>query len=253
VEDFLERHEEDPPVQLVSGFASVLAIREDLAPAALLVRPLGAVLIDSLHPFAFGNVRRQSLEECWRGVLDNWCAPEITRWARGVRNGKGGLATAEVVPYRDEEVPVGAAATNGAAHRNGEPKPAPERKHPGTADLDAAREHVMQVALARRYRLAPHRWSGDTDGDRYVRAIESGRVCRLNRTAAIVMEALDGGTAGDAVDRLASRYPAIARERLEHDVIGSVRWLRSRGVVVPAAAPADRAEPALAESVSELP
>jgi len=252
--EFVERHGGDPRVQLASGTAGPLAIHDEFAPAALLVRPLGAVLIDSLHPFAFGDARKQSLEECWRGIVENWCAPEVSRWARNVRNARG-LGRADIVPYRDQEVPVG----DGAPTTPGEPSrrrsEGPPLKPPPGADADiaAARQDVLGLALARRYRLSPVRWSGDADGDRYVRVTRSGLVYRLNRAAGVVMDACDGGTLADAVDALARRYPGVAHERLERDALAAARHLRSRGIVVPAAAPADREESAAAESISELP
>ena len=67
-----------------------------------------------------------------------------------------------------------------------------------------------------------------------MRVVGNGRTCRLNSTGAVVMDACDGGTPGDAVERLAARHPAIARTTLENDVLASVRSLLDRNVLVPA-------------------
>jgi hypothetical protein len=67
-----------------------------------------------------------------------------------------------------------------------------------------------------------------------VRAAHSGKVVRLNDTAGLVVKALDGGTAAEAVDRLAERFGGIDRARLERDVLATGRSLSEKGILVPA-------------------
>jgi hypothetical protein len=61
-------------------------------------------------------------------------------------------------------------------------------------------------------------------------------VIRVNETALTILEALDGGSASDAVDRLGGLYPGVGREQLEADVLEGARALLSRGFVRPAGA-----------------
>ena len=67
-------------------------------------------------------------------------------------------------------------------------------------------------------------------GGRYVHLVGTGRICRLNATAAAVMDACGGGTPGDAVAALADRHPAVELERLRTDVLAATRWLAARGL-----------------------
>jgi MoaA/NifB/PqqE/SkfB family radical SAM enzyme len=253
---FLERHEGDPAVQVVGASTAANSIRSNTPPGAILVRPLGAVLTDSLHPFAYGNARKQPLAECWQGIVENWQAPEVQRWTRGVRSARS-LGRVEVVPYRDDEIPVGGLAA-GAVAPHGASELAPERNAPpDIPDAEAARAGLTQLALERRYRLAPVRWSGNQDGERVVRVINSGRTCRINRTTSMAMDALADGSPAEVFHRLTQRYPQVEAGRLERDVLAAVRQLRSRGVVVPAGAVAgsapDLTATEAAGSVSELP
>ena len=236
--------------RLVSETAAVQSIRANTPPAALLVRPLGAVLTDSLHPFAYGNVRNQSLAECWDAMVENWRAPEVTAWAARIRTTQA-LAEADLVPYRDVEVPVGASAAAPPDRTGGGREPSRNAQR-GHADVAAAREQIARLALERRYRLAPIRWSGDRDGDRVVRVIATGHTTRLNRTTAAVMDALDQGMPLEAVEQLSRRYPEVSAERLEGDVLAAVRLLTARGIAVAAAAGSASPSP-MAGSVSELP
>jgi hypothetical protein len=51
-----------------------------------------------------------------------------------------------------------------------------------------------------------------------------------------VLDGLDGRTAGDAAADVAARHPEVDRVRVEDDVLGLVRTLTERGLVVPAMA-----------------
>ena len=235
VESAAERFGEDFRPVVQSGTAEIIATREGRAPAALLVRPSGSVLIDSLHPFAFGRVE-DGLAECWRRIVSDWRDPEIQQWAGRIRSSRG-LAKASVVPYADQEPRVGEHSAP-RSRKAGAASPAlPRRAHRSTehrasaGDLPAARRHVLGLALARRYRVAPLKWSGDREGDRVVRVLDSGRMCRLNPTAGMLLDQLADASVGDAAATFAERYPTVPRERVELDAIRTVRWLATRGVL----------------------
>jgi MoaA/NifB/PqqE/SkfB family radical SAM enzyme len=235
---------EEPWIWLQRATGSVLALPEDAAPAALLVRPSGAVLIDSLHPFAFGHAVHDGLATCWDRIATGWRDRRISRWASSLSSSRD-LPRAEIVPYLDDEVRL---AETGAGNGNGAPGARPNHRDdpvpakapprdegdPGEA-LARARADVLRLALARRYRLADVRIGGGPR-DHYVRAVGSGEVVRLNGTAALVAQALDGGTAADAVGRLADRFRGSDRGRLERDVLATGRSLVRRGILVAAGA-----------------
>ena len=58
-------------------------------------------------------------------------------------------------------------------------------------------------------------------------------MCRLNRTAGIVLDSLGAGRPGAVVDALAGAHPEVGRDRLTTDVLGSVRWLAAWGALRP--------------------
>ncbi len=93
---------DDSWVQLYGATASVLAVPDAAPPASLLVRPSGAVLIDSLHPFAFGHAVHDGLEACWGRIVAGWRDPRISRWIDSLRSSRD-LADSDLVPYLDEE------------------------------------------------------------------------------------------------------------------------------------------------------
>jgi hypothetical protein len=247
-ERFRRRHGTAMRIRLQDRATHVLAGIDRLAPAALLVRPGGAVLMDSLHPFAFGNATRDGLATCWERIRTGWRDPRIMAWARTIHNA-GDMHAAALIPYRDPEVDLAAdeaAPPSDSVEPPRLPRVAPPRPDGGPAEAVA---RVRELALGRRYRLTPARVSAETDGGRYVRVVDAGRVLRLNATAAEVMDACDGGTTGDVIGRLSSRYPAVARRRLEDDALAALRDLQGRGVVRPAlapvgAGPTDGADPA---------
>jgi len=225
-----------------SGVPEIMAARESRAPAALLVRPSGAVLIDSLHPFAFGHVD-DGLAACWQQIVAEWRAPEIEAWARSIPSSRR-MADASVVPYADPEPMVGSME---AARLTG---PDRIRAAPGTVaprlprrtgrstepsasagDLEAAREQVLELSLARRYSVVPLRWTGDRDGERVLRLLDDGRMCRLNASAGLVLEQLGDRTVSEAVAALAARHPDIPGEQLTLDTLRTARWLAARGVL----------------------
>ncbi len=265
VAEFEARHgDDDLVIRVQAGNAGLLASRDDVAPAALLVRPNGAVLADSLHPFAFGDIRDQTLSECWEGLRAHWRDEEISRWAAAIPNARQ-LGRAKLVPYRDEEVAVGfepKRAPNGerdaegaeAARRRVEKalelmkSKSPDFPEDGVGDLDGARDHVRDLTLSRRYRLGDIRWSGDGDGPRFARVRTTQRTHHLNRTASMVMDACAGGTPADAVAMLQGRFPSAGSERLVRDVVGAVRRLSAAGILATALGP--RRDPAAEEPLA---
>jgi MoaA/NifB/PqqE/SkfB family radical SAM enzyme len=225
-----------PVVQ--AGIADIVATRAHRAPAALLVRPSGAVLIDSLHPFAFGHVQ-DGLAACWDRIVSQWQAPELQAWAAPIRNPRG-LAHASVVPYADIEPVVGSEQVSRLPRRRKPTRDAPRlprraarSTEPAAApdDLVSAREHVLELGLARRYRAAAYRWSGESHGDRVVRLVDSGRMCKLNATAGLVLDQIADRTVGDAVEALASCHRDVPREQLIIDTLRTADWLAARGIL----------------------
>ncbi|HWA53289.1 MAG TPA: PqqD family protein, partial [Solirubrobacterales bacterium] len=67
----------------------------------------------------------------------------------------------------------------------------------------------------------PHRLAGD------------GTYLRLNESGSVVMDALDGGTLGDAASALRARYD-IDADRAREDAETTTRELLRRRVVMPA-------------------
>ncbi len=235
----------------------------DSAPRAFLVRPNGAFLADSQHPFSFGDASRQDLGECWRGLRATWRDRRVSDWRNGARN-REQAAARDLVPYRDEERPVSGLPPG--VHPGGKRGPELDRamevlqsKMPdfpvdGRGDIDFATMRIRELALTRRYRLGKLRWGGSRDGERLVRVVASGQVKALNRTAGTVMDALDGGTPGDAIGALLAGNPRVAPDRIERDVLDATAGLVEAGIAVPALAARDEGAAAAQEgSLSGLP
>jgi Fe-coproporphyrin III synthase len=240
VEEFRQRHGDGMRIQL-SGTVSALGLQGKAAPASLLVRPNGDVRTDSLRPFTFGNALRDGVQECWRRVRAHWRDERIGEWADSMRSARD-LADSEVVPYLDDEIPVGEAASS--ARSAGEdprvapvPAPAPLRDMAPEEDRREAHETVARLARSRRYRPARIRVSGG-EGIRIVRRIADGRCVRLNPSGGTVLDALSGGTQKDAAAALVERY-GIERDRAAADAGRATRDLARHGLIVPMAATRD--------------
>jgi MoaA/NifB/PqqE/SkfB family radical SAM enzyme len=203
------------------------------APAAMLVRPDGTVLIDSVHPFSFGSID-DGLATVWERIRQGASEGALSDWRREARSGRR-LAEASVVPYRDEPVEVAGSrppAQPGRPRRGGELMTSPPDVAPD--DLAEARAVVEGLALGRRYRLEDVRWTGSAQGERYVRVKARRRTVCVNATTGIVMDACGPGTPGDGVAALAARHPSVPRERLVRDTLVAVRRLERLGVLAPA-------------------
>ena len=205
-------------------------------PAAMLIRPSGTVRTDSLHPFAFGNVRRDPVIECWNAIRAHWRDPRIESWEHAASSALK-VGGAPITPYAEDDVQIaGDASPPSASARSAErvsellARPFPD------AHDDGSQREIADLALGRRYRLGDVRATAGIRGGRYVHLVGTGRICRLNATAAAVLDACDDGTPADAVAALADRHPAVELERLRTDVLAATRWLAARGVLVPALA-----------------
>jgi MoaA/NifB/PqqE/SkfB family radical SAM enzyme len=136
-------------------------------PASFMVRPNGAFLASSNHPFSFGDAATQPLVECWEALRSGWFDERVRRWVRAVP-GNRLLPEMDVVPYRDEELeivsPKGvarkpAAAATGSDGGNGSIERAlevlaaksPSPPEDGIGDLAAARALVRGLAIRRQH------------------------------------------------------------------------------------------------------
>lgn len=203
------------------------------APVAMLVRPDGTVLIDSLHPFSFGRAD-DGLAKVWERINAGASGGAISAWRRKVSSGRR-LVGSPLVPNRDEPVAIAgsrAPTEPGRPRRGGSLMTVPPALAP--SDLADARAFVESLALARRYRLEDARWTGSTAGERYVRVKGRRRTVCMNATTGVVMDACGPGTPAAAVAELVARHPSVPRERLVHDTLVAVRRLTALGVLAPA-------------------
>jgi MoaA/NifB/PqqE/SkfB family radical SAM enzyme len=232
VDEFQQRHGTAMQIALQPGTGGTISLQGREAPGSFLVRPNGDVRPDSLRPFTFGNAIGDGVETCWAAIRKGWDDERINRWA-GAMKGPGDLPKSDLVAYLDDEVPVEGGPSGGAGGR-GAPVPEPTTPEPvdAAAELEQARERVRELAGARRYRLAPLRWSG-SPRQRFVRLAGDGTYLRLNESGGVVMDALDGGTLADAAGVLSERY-GIDDERARKDAVTATRELLQRRVVMAA-------------------
>jgi MoaA/NifB/PqqE/SkfB family radical SAM enzyme len=146
----LERqHAREGSVTVRPATLAGVAMLEDVPPLALLVRPNGAVWIESVQPFSFGNVRDEPLASCWARIRDGWPRPEAVEWSNSID--ASGRPPAAHVPYLDEELHLGGSGSRAA------PRPEPKGllfgvPEPPSAggDLAGARALIAGLALSRR-------------------------------------------------------------------------------------------------------
>ncbi len=217
-----------PPVQRFGPVES---------PTYMLVRPNGAVMAGTISPYRFGNAREEGLAASWQRIRRDWNHPNARAWREPILHGAP-LEELPTLMYRDQELdidePPPAKPTAPAEVRL--PRPARAPDDPEAGSFEAARRHVMELALARRYRLGDVRWSEADRGSRYVR-IAKGNVAKLNATAAIVMDGCAGGTPADVLSRIAAAHPGRPEAELGLDVVATARRLAARGIIAPALAP----------------
>jgi MoaA/NifB/PqqE/SkfB family radical SAM enzyme len=261
VAEFQERRGVAMRIVLQPGTAGGLSLQGRAAPGSYLVRPNGDVRPDSMRPFSFGNAARDGVESCWVAIREGWDDERINRWASSMK-GPEDLARSDLVAYLDDEIPVGnpqADGVSGPPRRNkkggsaeagptslqgtangsrpgGRDAPVPEptslKQVDPAEELQKAEEKVRDLAGARRYRLAPLRWSG-SERQRFVRLAGDGSYLRLNESGGVVMDALDGGTLADAESALRARF-GIDAERAREDALTATRDLLGRRVVMTA-------------------
>ena len=182
-------------------------------PLGLLVRPTGAVRIESVNPFAFGNARRDGLAACWSRIVEGFdCARADGVGPQAGRDGRLRQAGRRPVPGRRRARRRVTTTEAARAAALAAPLPAKSKaREPGPyASVEGAVAHARELGLARGYRRGAVRVSGE-----HVRIPATGAISGLNATALAVLEACSPGTAGDAVEALAAAYPAEPRERIE--------------------------------------
>jgi hypothetical protein len=244
-EEFEERRGTGMRISVQPGTGGTLSLQGRAAPGSFLVRPNGDVRPDSLRPFTFGNVLDEGVVACWAAIREGWDDERINDWAKEMR-GPDDLRKSELVAYLDEEIPVARgqsgptalpetdAQTGGRGAKVPAPTPLPSVDP--DVELGEARRKVRELALARRYRHAPLRWTGSPH-QRFVRLTADGSYLRLNESASVVMDRLEGGPLGEAAGELSSRY-GLEPERAAEDAIAAVRELQRRRVVLAADASA---------------
>ena len=236
-------------IDLRGGNAGSLADVQSRPPASMLVRPGGAVRIDSLLPFSFGNAAADGVAACWERIRGGWRDERIVSWAGSLQHSTD-LAESELVPYLDNEIEIAGESGEAPADTRDAPLPAPAPLPQVDPDEDfaAASRRIGELALARRYRWAPLRTGGGEE-PRIVRRSFDGRYVRLNRAASAAMDALDGGTPAEAAARLAG-IGAPAGSATD-DALAATRELLRLGVVTPAGG--DGSPPAADPGPSDLP
>ena len=247
VRAFESRTQGRPRVLVHNGPSARLSTRGH-APSGFLVRPNGAFLPSSNHPFSFGDAASQPLAECWQALRQGWLDGRVRRWV-GAIPGTRRLPEMDLVPYRDEELEIvsprgvarkrpaaaaGAGSDGASIERALEVLAAksPPLPEDGIGDFAAALARVRGLAMGRRYRRGSlqHEIKDDADVSR------TRPTVRLNRSASIVLDACAPGTPADAVDSLAERYPRVPRDELEPAVLRAVRRMVDASVLVPALA-----------------
>jgi hypothetical protein len=121
-----------------------------------MIRPNGAFLADSNHPFSFGDAGAQPLTECWEALREGWTDERVRRWIERVPRNRR-IPEMELVPYRDDEVaiagPDASVRSEGVSQVERALEVLAEKSPPqpenGIGDFAAARAHVEQLALAR--------------------------------------------------------------------------------------------------------
>ena len=214
----------------------------DAAPEVFLVRPDGAVVLDSGRPLRFGTVPAE-LAQSWELIRSFW----QTEGPAGLQRRLEGS-----VAYRDDDVPMPSNPTNATAESRTEqpPRPAPTpvtitrttdrpaRVIPTevpVTDQQMDRIAVVEgttllaaMADARTYRTAALRWSGDRLGDRMIRTV-AGRKHTVDRRAGALLDAFATGTS-----RMEGIRAAVAACRVPEAELRVVfRQLVERKLLVP--------------------
>ena len=155
VRSFVQRTNGETRVSLRNGISDRIAT-PSRAPTMFMIRPNGAFLADSGHPFSFGDAGTQPLAECWEALRQGWTDERVRRWIENVP-GNRRIPRMELVPYRDDELAIAgrneivrgrpAASIERALEVLAKKSPPPPAD--GVGDLDAARDYVRELATAR--------------------------------------------------------------------------------------------------------
>ena len=160
VRAFVARTGGTPSVTLENGFAGRLST-PTYTPNSFMVRPDGAFLADSNHPFSFGNAAAQPLAECWAALREGWHDERVRRWIQGLPRNRR-IPGMDLVPYRDDELEIvgggnghkrapgtvsGSQTVDEALRVLAAKSPPPPAD--GVGNLAAATEHVRALAAAR--------------------------------------------------------------------------------------------------------
>lgn len=234
VREFKQRRGTAMKIDLRPGSGASLALQGEHAPGSMLVRPAGAVRTDSLRPFSYGNAARDGLAGCWEQVRTGWADERVKKWADAMKESSD-IGSGDLVPYLDDEQPIalGDEPTTGESSRTMPvPAPAPLKPFDPDEDFAAASEKIRDLAMSRRYRLQPVRTNGGSP--RIVRRVADGSYRRLNASAGVVMDALDGGTPADAMDALVAQLDAPP-ESARIDALAATRQFLEIGIVASAA------------------
>jgi len=228
--EFEARHGDAMKIQVIPGTGGTITLQGREAPGSILVRPNGDIRPDSMRPFTFGNAISDGVDASWQELREGWDDERINKWA-GKMKGSGDLPKSDLIAYLDDEIDItGGDGERESGRQAPVPEPTPPKATDPDADLDEARAKIRELAMARRYRLAPLRSSGSFER-RFVRLVQDGTYLRLNESGSVVMDSLDGGTLEDAAAALTDRY-GIPRERAEADAIGAGRSLLRQRVVI---------------------
>lgn len=249
IDDFERERGTSMRVDFRGGAGGDLAVQGQRAPASMLIRPNGAARVDSLRPFSYGNAARDGVEACWAEIRRGWRDDRVQEWAGAMKSSKD-VGAGDLVAYLDDEVPISGEDGRGGSGREAPvPAPTPVGAVDPEADLSEASEKIHDLAMARRYRLQPVRRGGGS-GEMLLRRRNDGTYLRLNASARLVMDALDGGTPADAAGALVEIGGAPS-EVAELDALVAARSLLSSGVV--AAAGGEGFIPAAEPGPSDLP
>jgi len=197
-------------------------------PTFLLIRPDGTAMLDSLHPFGFGNVVTDGLLGAWKALGEQWNAPAVRSW-RATRRGR----RAQFVPYRDPELsPISGQPIVEAAGPSPDTTRLPLPTEPRGPSADGA--ELIRLAMSRRYRVGEVAVSRANRGRHVVQVLDRRRALRVNSTAATAIGArgsqIDAAT---VMQRIAQSNPDVPESTLRRDVLGLMRRLHARGVLIP--------------------
>jgi MoaA/NifB/PqqE/SkfB family radical SAM enzyme len=215
----------------------------DSPPSSMLIRPDGTAMLDSLHPFGFGNVLERGVTGTWKALAGQWDAPAVRKWRAERRRGRE-----KFVPYRDPELSplTGRPPTDGtgaATEAVRVPEPAPPRSSSGDDG------EVVRLALSRRYRVGEISISRAAAGSHLVHVVDRRLALRVNATAALALGARGTEINGETlVRKLAERNPDVPESTLSKDVLALMRRLHARGALVSALSPSPGPPPGSSES-----